>query len=534
MTYNIEDILTIEEFHDLISSHCKLDVQLKNQSRNVRFIQVNDNNPKTARNWFATKLLPGLGIDFDVPRFTKKTRYVINIHPKYNPDVSFQICFKKGGDLRPGRANELGLQTFIKKQLKKNDVCNLTFKDNYGVEVNLEIVDVIDNAANKGKNGEKNRSDTTVILKDGSRYGISQKKTNASYVCKIKTMLKDILFKCEKELRNYAKEHNLKSGDYMSVRITEPNLLKLCWFGTDIAQGAAIVGNLEHIDSNDIKVERIIQQGDSTILDSMPIYMKWRISNSHYTMAICGVVVPDKSGKWVIDDISLPGINAPLPIGKSYRIRKSIQESRMFNERKNDLWDEVAYCSQNHKLLWLKYETVDDCDTISRRVAPYSYRSKRTKIRGKSTYFYADDYTPGKTKQIKCFLVDNCLDAKRTNRSFTPRFPIEIKMEIDKLEQQRKEKEENDDIENNAKKDVKNKKDTDKKVHSLMPSKNDNKKIPNPPAEKDDDNIKKDDIETQNDIEDAKQDGKEKAREDMMDMKDGDVISVTDEKGNEL
>lgn len=101
----------------------------------------------------------------------------------------------------------------------------------------------------------------------------------------------------------------------------------------------------------------------------------------------------------------------------------------------------MAFCAENHKLVWLKYETVDEGEIISRKVAPYSYRTRDTKVRGRSTYFYGEDYTPGEDHTIKCFLIENCLDAKESKQSFTPRHPIEIKQEIDRLEQKRKDDE---------------------------------------------------------------------------------------------
>jgi len=33
----------------------------------------------------------------------------------------------------------------------------------------------------------------------------------------------------------------------MDIRITNRDLIGLCWFGTDIATGAAFIGNLENI-----------------------------------------------------------------------------------------------------------------------------------------------------------------------------------------------------------------------------------------------------------------------------------------------
>lgn len=138
-----------------------------------------------------------------------------------------------------------------------------------------------------------------------------------------------------------------------------------------------------------------------------------------------------KNCKWIIDDIVLPGVNAPLPNGKAFktgkedskqkktrrrrktkkktsRVKESSSEMWMCLERTEDMWDTIAWCAENHKMVWLKYETVDG-ERISRRVAPYSYRTRRTKVRGKATYFYGQDFTPGEDSTIKCFLVDNCL-----------------------------------------------------------------------------------------------------------------------------
>ena len=140
------------------------------KSTNISLIQVNDNNPESARRWFAKKLLPNLGLDFEVPRFTKKTRYMIVLHPKDEPQKSIPIVFKKGGDLRGGRANEKGLQNFVKSRIEENGICHMKFSDNYGKVVELDIVEVIDTSANKGK---ANRSDTTFRLEDGSLYGVS-------------------------------------------------------------------------------------------------------------------------------------------------------------------------------------------------------------------------------------------------------------------------------------------------------------------------------------------------------------------------
>lgn len=87
---------------------------------------------------------------------------------------------------------------------------------------------------------------------------------------------------------------------------------------------------------------------------------------------------------------------------------------------------------------------MEDGNVISRKVAPYSYRTRNTKVRGRSTYFYGEDFTPGEDHGIKCFLIENCLDAKESKQSFTPKHPVEIKREIDELERKREEQDRQD------------------------------------------------------------------------------------------
>jgi hypothetical protein len=106
-------------------------------------------------------------------------------------------------------------------------------------------------------------------------------------------------------------------------------------------------------------------------------------------------------------------------------------------------------------MVWLKYETVEDGTVISRKVAPYSYRTRNTKTRGRSTYFYAQDFTPGEDNCIKCFLIENCLDVRESKQSFTPKFPVEIKREIDELERKR-EREEQQKIDDKERDELKN------------------------------------------------------------------------------
>ena len=407
---------------------------------------------------------PKLGIDFLVPRKTKKDGYTLEI-PTYLDDEMEEdgepivVKIKKGGTHRAGRQNELAFQNFIQSEIRDNGMCHLDISDNHGKRVVLDIVEVIDSAQIHGKDGKVCRTDTTVKLVDGSIYCISHKKTNATFVCKVKKMFHEILAGCARILRQYARENGLGSGDYMDVRITNKELLNLCWFGTDITNGAVFIGDFEGMSSGTQKIERIIEKTDTDVIENFPIYTKWKIKNGAFTLIFCGVTVASKEGKWIVDGVVVPGINAPLPNGRHYvtgnepkkrkrrkKKRRTVKESSdedgrwIFLERTEDMWDTIAWCAENHKMVWLKYETVDG-ETISRRVAPYSYRTRRTKIRGQATYFYGQDFTPGEDNTIKCFLVDNCLQAKKSPTSFSPKFTIEIKQEIDRLEDQRRKEE---------------------------------------------------------------------------------------------
>ena len=453
------EAFTVDELAEILRQEEGLEVEVVEKKKGVKTIHVHCADPSETRKKLRFEVGPDIGIEFVQPRKTKATGFMLQAIQD-GTDEMINVKIMKGGTHRAGRKNELDFQKFIFNEIQKNGMCHIDISDNYGKRVELDIVEVIDSAQIHGKDGKVCRTDTTVKLADGSTYGISHKKTNATYVCKVKKMFHEILAGCARVLRQYARENGLGSGDYMDVRITNKELLNLCWFGTDITNGAVFIGNFEGMSSGTQKIERIIEKTDTDVIENFPIYTKWKIKNSAYTLIFCGVSVASKDGKWVVDNVVVPGINAPLPNGKHYvtgneqrkkrrkrrKKRRTLKESSdedgrwIFLERTEDMWDTIAWCAENHKMVWLKYETVDG-ETISRRVAPYSYRTRRTKVRGKATYFYGQDFTPGEDNSIKCFLVDNCLQAKKSPTSFSPKFTIEIKQEIDRLEDQRRKEE---------------------------------------------------------------------------------------------
>ena len=314
---------TVDEYLDLLQEVDGLDVHIVQVRKDYRVLQINAADPKSMRKELVRVIGPKLGIDFVAPRKTKKDGYTLEIPTYLDDDMEEEgepivVRIKKGGSHRAGRKNEEDFQGFIKRELEESGICRLDISDNYGVRVKLDIVEVIDASASHGTNGEQNRSDTTVRLTDGTLYGISHKKTNATYVCKAKKMFHQIIRQCGHVLREYAKEHGMQRGDYMDVRITNRELIDLCWFGTDISTGAVFIGDFEDMASGEQHIERIIRNGDNDVLTSFPIYTKWLIVNNAFTIMFCGVSVPSKGGKWIVDDVELPGINAPMPDGKRF------------------------------------------------------------------------------------------------------------------------------------------------------------------------------------------------------------------------
>lgn len=104
------------------------------------------------------------------------------------------------------------------------------------------------------------------------------------------------------------------------------------------------------MDSGEQHIERIIRQGDSDVLTSFPIYTKWLIANTHYTIKPCGVVGASKEGAWVIDDVVLPGINSPLPKGRKFKTGQE-EPKRRRRRRKRKVNEDGDMMTEEEQLL---------------------------------------------------------------------------------------------------------------------------------------------------------------------------------------
>lgn len=212
-------------------------------------------------------------------------------------------------------------------------MAHMKFLDNYGKVVELDIVEVHDMAASKDK---ANRSDTTFVLSDGSRYGVSQKKTNATYACKCLKALKQILPEAERRIRTYIREGKTERnpGDYFTIRITNRDFIDMCWFGNDISRGAVFIGDLEKMESSEVQMERIIENGDRYVLDSFPLYACWKVLNKNLTLALAGITIKPMGKYDVVNDIEIPGFNAQMREGRRFVLSDEPKRRRHHRRRK--------------------------------------------------------------------------------------------------------------------------------------------------------------------------------------------------------
>lgn len=142
------DAKSIEEFMELLKSK-GLQVTMRQPRKDLKEIQVNCADPKAMRKELAINIGPELGIQFQNIRKTKKDGFSLAI-VQASVSETYIVRIKKGGDFRPGRANEIGLQAFIQGEVEKKGICHLDISDNYGAEVKLDIVEVIDAADSHG------------------------------------------------------------------------------------------------------------------------------------------------------------------------------------------------------------------------------------------------------------------------------------------------------------------------------------------------------------------------------------------------
>lgn len=425
------DARTIQEFADLLDGEVKgadptASAEFRQETQRRQSICVLSSDPEGTRRLLQRKVLPSLGIGFDSPRITKDNGVQVVLTPSWTDGETFLVRFRKGGSHRRGRRSEMGLVQLIQSEIDSSGVCRLRLSDGFGKRLSLDAVQVLDTSAVHGK---ACRADVTLQLEDGTRYGLSLKKTNANIVAKVRRVLADILFQTEKRLREHARANGLATGDYLSVRVSNPEFLDLCWFGTDIAQGAVVVGDFESVSSPDLKVERIIEHGDQEALDRTPVAVKWRVASSRYTMELFGVVLERSARTSLVEGLDLPGINSPIQAGRKFRRDESgpvdearIQSGSPVEGPEGGLWDKVRAAAATGHLVWLKYRTEDEGHVLSRKVAPVSFRRRN----GSRTYLFAQDETPGENGQLKSFLTDNCLDAKATTQRFSPKWDVEI------------------------------------------------------------------------------------------------------------
>ena len=178
---------SVEELAEILKEEEGLEVEVVKKRKGVNVIHVHCADPSATRSKLRFEVGPDIGVEFIQPRKTKSTGFMLQALQD-GTDEMIIVKIMKGGSHRAGRKNELDFQKFIQSEVQRNGVCHLDISDDHGKRVELDIVEVVDAAQIHGKDGNVCRTDTKVRLSNGSSYCISHKKTNATYVCKVKKM----------------------------------------------------------------------------------------------------------------------------------------------------------------------------------------------------------------------------------------------------------------------------------------------------------------------------------------------------------
>jgi len=84
----------------------------------------------------------------------------------------------------------------------------------------------------------------------------------------------------------------------------------------------------------------------------------------------------------------------------------------------------IRESAAGRKYMIIKYKKVTTNETKKYKVAPYSYRWKRSRKTGtRKKMLFAYDF---KDRHIKGFYISNLKAVERTNSNFTPKWKIEI------------------------------------------------------------------------------------------------------------
>ena len=275
-------------------------------------------------------------------RKTQATGFSVQVDdPAYGKPIIIRI--RSGGTMAGGVKNEHDLVSTLDSAIQ-NGYTNILFKDTFGGRILVKAATSIRNTGSDPGSRMGNRGDIEIADAKGGLHRFSLKKENASGVAGLTRFLAKSRLKTQRSLRDFILNNNsaIHPKGYVSVRITQPDFYRFCWFGKDIHEnGGVLVGNFTdtgRFSYDDTKAmvtilcRKVFSPKDDfkelMTGDMTSAYLMMKVNQRTYHMDFLGAYNKRMAGIYELPGFEIPGVNAPATAPLS-----AVAES--------DDWDEV-------------------------------------------------------------------------------------------------------------------------------------------------------------------------------------------------
>lgn len=293
----------------------------KIETEDYIIITVNSNTPDKARNELSSyKFSSATNLIIEPIRKTKIGGYRLAVYDAdgdpFDKDIYIQI--RRGGEFNAGVKNEMTVFKVIQDGL--DDGIDGFFFECGGEGVVVENVVSVRQCGSDAGSRMGNRADIELKTKNGTLHKFSLKKDSAYKVAGLVRKFADKKYKIGKVVRDWFRKKKLPFKDcYITVKITNEELYKWCWFGNDIDEnGAVLVGDVDENNVNRYNNENLISINFSYVLepsrfssymmDEHPAYFMVGV-NKRGAVEVRAAVMGKFGRRYLVDDLIIPGIN---------------------------------------------------------------------------------------------------------------------------------------------------------------------------------------------------------------------------------
>lgn len=274
--------------------------------RNYVEILVHAENPEYAKKMLATQQFQDIYGHEIVPlRKTKENGYRLQIQDEEKPTF---IRIRKGGAWNAGVSNEISFIDIIKNKIKAGKK-NFVFYDSTGYKIIIKNVTGVRDCSKDPGSRMGNRADIEFATSNGP-YRVSLKKDNGQKIAGLVRKLAPMAFKYGKIVR--ATFGHLDNA-WLSIRITNEELYKFCWFGNDIIPGRGVVirATIEGNSSSSTVTQIIDPKKFNRSMMMKDETAAWLLIRTHKSgqCEFLSAITTSMAKRYEAEDLVLPGIN---------------------------------------------------------------------------------------------------------------------------------------------------------------------------------------------------------------------------------